>query len=116
MVAFASSWMPRATSSAERASGSCQAAGSLVGLLLGDREIARGQRARWDVAEHDVRIGDGGLQPAEAVAGRSRKRAGAARPDLEAPGGIEPREAASPCTDLGDVDRRDANELTAAAQ
>ena len=94
----------------------CQQPDRSIGLLLGDGEIARGQRARWDVTEGDVGIGDGWLQPAEAVAGRPGKRTGAAWPNLETPGGIEPREAASARADLGDVDRRDANELAAAPQ
>ena len=79
----------------------------------GDRPT---RAAGGDVAEHDVRVGDRGLLAAEAVTGGPGHGSGAARPDLECAGGIEPRETAPTRPDLGDVDGRDPDKLAAAPQ
>ena len=90
------------------------AAHGLRGPLRRHGEIARCERAGRDVPEHDVRVGDRGLLAAEAVAGGAGHGSRAPRADLERSGGIEPREAAPTRADLGDVDGRDPDELTAA--
>ena len=67
------------------------------------------------VAEDDVRVGHRRLDPSAPVAGRARIGARAARTDLESACRIEPGDAAASCADLGDVDRRDPQQLACAA-
>ncbi len=88
----------------------------LLGQLARHGQSAGGERARCDVAEHDVGVGHGRLDPAEAVAGRAGRRARAARADVQAAGLVEPGDRAAAGADLGDVDRRDADQLAAAAK
>ena len=55
-------------------------------------------------AEQQIGVGDGRLGAAAAVAGRSRHRAGAARPDIEPALVVEPGDRAAADADLEDVD------------
>jgi hypothetical protein len=91
------------------------AAHRLLGQLRGDRDLPVGDRAGGHVAEDDVCVGDRWLDAAAPVAGRARVGARAARPDLEAASRIDPGDAAASRADLGDVDRRDSQQLTGAA-
>ena len=81
-----------------------------------DGEVARGERARRDVAEQHVRVGNGGLHAAAPVTGRAGDGARAPRPDVEAARLVDERDRAAARADLGDVDRRDADQLAAPAQ
>ena len=80
------------------------------------RQVTRGERPGRDVAEDDVGVGHRRLLAAAPVAGGPRRGARAPRPDLQRPGGIEPGQAAAPRSDLCDVDRRDPDQLAAAAE
>ncbi len=63
-----------------------------------------------EIAEHEVGVGDGRAGAALAVAGRTRHRAGALRPDMQDAAGIDPRDRAAAGADAGDVEavQRDA--------
>src|SRR5204862_94777 len=71
-----------------------------LGPLARDRDLPVCERAFRDVAEEDVRVGDRRLLAAAAVAGGPRRRAGRARPDLQAARGIEPSERAAARADV----------------
>ena len=89
-----------------------------VGHLLRDGppgELAvEAQAARQplvvEVAERDVGVGQRRLGAAVGVARGSRDGAGAARPDVELPGVVDPDDAAAARPDLGDVDGRHAEQ------
>ena len=87
-----------------------------TGECRGTGDLAIRDRADRHVAEHDVRIGHRRLDPAAVVAGGPGLGARAPRPDLEAASRVEPRDASAAGPDLGDVDRGDAEELTASSQ
>jgi hypothetical protein len=84
--------------------------------IPGDVEVAAGEAARRDIAEIDVGVGDGGLVATASIAGRARIGSGAPRSDVERSSSVEPREAAAARADFGDVDGRDADQLSAATQ
>src|SRR5262249_54344278 len=88
----------------------------LLGGLLLDREVAGGEGPGRDVAEEDVRVGDGGLVAAAAVAGGAGGGACTARADGETARGVGKGDRASAGADLRDVDRRDPDQLAAAAE
>jgi hypothetical protein len=67
-------------------------------------------------AERDVRVRHRGLAAAAAVARRPGVRARAPRPDGNRSGLVAPRDRAAAGADLGDVDRRDADQLARPAQ
>ena len=79
-----------------------------------DRDLAVGHLSRRHEAEHDVGIGDRRLDAPPAVARGAGRSAGALRADLEAACRVEPGNAAPAGSDLGDVDRRDPQELARA--
>ena len=108
--------MPRATSTAvqpERVRERRQRGRRELGA---DREVAAREAAGRDVAEHHVRVGHRRLGAAVAVAGGPRHGARAARPDVQRAARVEPGDRAAARADLGDVDRRDADQLAGAAQ
>jgi hypothetical protein len=84
--------------------------------LAVDRDLPVADRAGRDEPEQDVRVGDGRLVAAEAVARRAWHGARAPRPDVQALRRVEPRDRAAAGADLGDVDRRDPDQLAAAAE
>src|SRR4051794_28665294 len=83
--------------------------------LDGDGEVARGERARRDISEVHVRVRDGRLFTAAPVARGAGLGTCASRPDLQTAGRVEPRDRAAAGADLGDVDRRDPQELAGTA-
>ena len=87
----------------------------LLGQLGRDRDLPVGDRARRHQPEHDVRVGDRRVLAAAPVAGRPGRGARAARPDLQPARGVEPGDRAAARADLGDVDRRDPQQLARAA-
>ena len=116
MRAFAMRWIPLAASSTDSPSGSATRRDRLPRRASTEIEIwpSATVPVRHE-AEQDVRVGHGRLDAAAAVAGRPRVGAGTARSDLQPAGGVEPRDAAAARADLGDVDRRDPQELARAA-
>ena len=78
-------------------------------------DLPVGDRPGGHVAEEDVRVGDGRVDAAAAVAGGPGRGAGAPRPDLQAARRVEPGDRAAARADLGDVDRRDPQQLAGAA-
>ncbi len=79
-----------------------------------ERDLAAEQVGR-DPAEHDVRVGDGDLGAALAVAERAGVRAGRLRADLEGALGREPGDGAAAGTDGDHVDHRDLRRVDAHA-
>ena len=67
------------------------------------RQPAAGEWCRADPAQHDVRVGDGRLGPAAAVAGGAGIGARALRPDAQDPAGVDPGDAAAARADLDEV-------------
>ena len=94
----------RAPPRASGPSGSASAATAAVGQLLETVEIARGERAGGDVAEHDVRVGDRRLLAAEAVAGGPGTAPALRGPTWRPPAASSHATAAAARADLGDVD------------
>ena len=60
---------------------------------------------RIEPAEHDARIGHGGLVAAGAVAGRAGHGAGALRADAQQAAGVDPGDRAAASADAAHVDR-----------
>src|SRR6185436_13844946 len=79
-------------------------------------EAAVADPALGQEAESDVRVRHRGLPAAAAVARRPGVRAGAARADGDRAGRVAPRDRAASGADLGDVDRRYADQLARSAQ
>src|SRR5690606_35190119 len=67
-------------------------------------KLAAAKGVRIEIAEHDARVGYGGLGSAEAVAGRSWVRARALRANPKRTGLIDPGEAAAASADRRHVD------------
>ena len=78
-------------------------------LAVGDGDRRACSRARRSRRSPSARRRRGRSRPGPGVGAR------AARPDLEAARGIEPGDAAAARADLGDVDRRDPQQLARAA-
>ncbi len=103
-------WMPLAAAMRSMPS----AGGNRIDGALGGRQVepavAAEEIVRVEIAEHEVGVGDGRLGAALAVAGRSRHRAGAFRPDMQDAAGIDPRDRAAAGADARDVEavQRDA--------
>ena len=66
------------------------------------------KRARVEIAEHEVGVGDGRVRPAEPVARRPGVRAGALRPDSQEAALVDPGDAAAPRADRVDEHLRQA--------
>src|SRR5207248_1661727 len=83
-------------------------AGDLVYGALGrariETPLAAEKIFRVEIAEHQVRVGDGRFGAALAVAGRARHRPGAFRPDMQDAAGIDARDRAPAGADRGDVE------------
>src|SRR5439155_14765907 len=77
-------------------------------------EIGEG-RIRWDAREHEIRIGNRGVDTAASVARRTRYRAGALRSDDERAARIEARDRPTTGTDGVDVDRGETDRIPAHA-
>ena len=114
MRAFAMRWMPSAASSTVSPSGpatrsTAASASSRLIVIWPSATSPAGMRPSTTFASVTV-----GSTAAAAVAGGAGIGAGAARADLQAAGRVEPGDAAPAGADLGDVDRRDPQELARA--
>jgi hypothetical protein len=58
------------------------------------------------IAENDIGVRQGGLGAAAVVTDRTRRSAGALRPDLQRATGVDPDKGAAPGTDFCKVDGR----------
>ena len=80
-----------------------------------DRLRAAGNRRGIEIAQGCVRVGYGGLRSAQVVAGGTGRSPGAPRAHAQRTARVEPGDAAAAGADLGDLDRRHANDLPSAA-
>ena len=71
---------------------------------------------RIEIAQDHVGVGDRRLGAAEVVAERAGRRPRAPRPHLERAAGIDPDQRAAAGADLGEVDRRHAEQVAGAGQ
>src|SRR5205823_13759774 len=78
---------------------------ALVGPLRVEGHAAAEEVPGIEAPEHEVRVGDGRLGPAEAVARGPGNGTGAARPDPQEPALVDPRDRAAARADGGEVDR-----------
>ena len=76
------------------------------GALHVEPDLAAEEVRRVEAAEHDVRVRDGRLDTAAAVADRPRVGTGALRADPEEATGVDPGDRAAACADLDEVDDR----------
>src|SRR5688572_8275091 len=88
--------------------------GSVRGFEI-NSDVPVCQLARTDVTEHNVGIGQRRFFAADLIASRTRHRPGTAGPDMQATGFVEIRDAAATGTNLGNVNCRREDALTAAA-
>ena len=98
--------MPCAVAITSRPSRSASRAIAAAREILADRHAPAEQMRRVERLQHDIGVGDGGLVVAAAVADRARIGAGAARPDLEQPAGIDIGDRAAAGADGVDVEHR----------
>ncbi|OPZ04390.1 MAG: hypothetical protein BWZ08_02706 [candidate division BRC1 bacterium ADurb.BinA292] len=78
-------------------------------------DVALGQPAGPDVAQHGVGVGQRRRGAAAPVADGPRQGAGAARADVQAAGAVQIGDAAAAGAHFGDVDRRHADQFARAA-
>ena len=117
IVALATRCTPHAASSRRRLSGAAiSELQRLYRELALNRQTAPGERRGIDEAEDDVGVGDGRHRSAAPVARRTRRGTGALRSDAQRAARVDPRHAAAAGANLGDVDGRGANVITAAAE
>src|SRR5215472_7658409 len=74
-----------------------------------DAHLPASEVRRIEIAEEEIRIGDGGLRAAQAIRGGPRVRSRTPRADLEQPDLVHVRDAPASRSDLDQLDRRDAD-------
>ena len=93
-----------------------QRRGELVKCGLGTRGLelhrAAEEVVRVEVAEHQCRVGHGGLGAPASVAGGSRVSARAARPDAHEAASVHPGDRAAASTDRVDVDAGETGDVS----
>ena len=93
MLTLMISTTPAAACTGSTPSSAARSSRSPLRALVGvHRHAAAEQRLRVQAAEHDIGVGHRRLCAAAAIGGRPGIRAGALRPDLEQPAGVDPRE------------------------